>query len=75
MPLIHVTLARAYSPEVKLRLLEEISRVTHEVTGTPMAGIRAWVVEVPSHDFMIAGKTMAELDASADARDGDNGLL
>lgn len=63
MPLIQITTGRHYPDEVARELLRRVTEVAHEVTGTPVAGIRVWLVEVPPGRLMAAGKTLAELAA------------
>lgn len=63
MPLIQITLGAGPTPEQKRELLAGVTRVAAESTGYPLSAIRAWIVEVPATELMIAGETLAERNA------------
>lgn len=63
MPLIQITMGAGRSDEQKRDLLAAITKAAQETTGTPLAAVRAWIVEVPAESLMIAGETLAERQA------------
>ena len=64
MPLIQITMGAGRSAGQKRDLLAAITRAAQESTGTPLAAIRAWIVEVPADELMIAGETLDERRSS-----------
>lgn len=60
MPLIQVTMIEGRTPEQKRALLTAITQAVHESIGAPLDSIRAWVVDVPSDQFMSAGTLAAD---------------
>ncbi|TRW46571.1 tautomerase family protein [Georgenia yuyongxinii] len=67
MPLIQITMGAGRTAEQKRELLSAISQAAHETTGTPLAAVRAWIVEVPADELMIAGETLAERQSAGNA--------
>ncbi|WP_127125564.1 tautomerase family protein [Georgenia sp. SYP-B2076] len=64
MPLIQITMGAGRTAEQKRDLLAAITQAAHETTGTPLAAVRAWIVEIPAEQLMIAGETLAERQAA-----------
>ncbi|GAA1649469.1 tautomerase family protein [Georgenia ruanii] len=64
MPLIQITMGSGRSDEEKRELLAAVTRAAQESTGTPLSAVRAWIVEVPAAELMIAGETLAERQAT-----------
>lgn len=60
MPLIQITMGAGRSADEKRNLLSAITRAAQDTTGTPLAAIRAWIVEIPADQLMVAGETLAE---------------
>lgn len=60
MPLIQITMGAGRSAAQKRDLLAAITRAAQESTGTQLAAIRVWIVEVPADELMIAGETLDE---------------
>lgn len=60
MPLIQITMGAGRSAGQKRDLLAAVTRAAQESTGTPLAAIRVWIVEVPADELMIAGETLDE---------------
>jgi 4-oxalocrotonate tautomerase len=63
MPFIQITIGPGRTVEQKRELLTRISQVTAETTGSPLAAVRAWIVEVPPTDMAVAGETQADRHA------------
>lgn len=55
MPIINVTTWKNSEPATKKRLLDGLTRVTHEVTGAPLDKITVFIQEVPQSDWAEAG--------------------
>jgi 4-oxalocrotonate tautomerase len=67
MPLIQITMGAGRSAEQKRDLLAAVTQAAAETTGTPLTAVRAWILEVPSTEMMIAGETLAERQAGGSA--------
>jgi 4-oxalocrotonate tautomerase len=55
MPIVQITLVDGRSPEVKERLLREVTRAVAESLSAPVESIRVFVQEVDPRYFYVGG--------------------
>lgn len=61
MPIMQVHLIAGRSEAQKARLIEALTRAAVEALDAPIESVRVVLIEVPSSDFGIAGKTAKQL--------------
>jgi 4-oxalocrotonate tautomerase len=61
MPFLQVNLMEGRSEEMKRELIAELTETAHRVLGSPKETIRVQLIEVPTTNWGIAGKTAKDL--------------
>ncbi|QUM86707.1 MULTISPECIES: tautomerase family protein [unclassified Moritella] len=57
MPIINVTTWKSDDKEMKKKLLQELTKTTHEVTGAPLDKITVYIQEIERSEWAEAGVT------------------
>lgn len=70
MPVVHVQMLAGRTPQQKRRLIEELTRVMHEVAGAPPDRVHVLVDEVDPDNWGRGGIPMSEHLALEEAADG-----
>ena len=55
MPIISVTLMRGYDPEVRLKLMKQMTNTACAVTGAAAEGVTVVIHEVPAENYLRGG--------------------
>lgn len=61
MPFLQVNLMEGRSEAMKRELIAELTETAHRVLGSPKETIRVQLIEVPTTNWGIAGKTAKDL--------------
>ncbi|MEL0082570.1 MAG: 2-hydroxymuconate tautomerase family protein [Gammaproteobacteria bacterium] len=61
MPFLQVNLMEGRSEELKRELIAELTETVHRVLDSPKEAIRVQLIEVPTTNWGIAGKTAKDL--------------
>lgn len=57
MPIINVTTWKSDDKEMKKKLLQKLTKTTHEVTGAPLDKITVYIQEIERSEWAEAGIT------------------
>lgn len=68
MPIINVTTWASDNTEMKKKLIMELTRTTHEVTGAPLDKITVFIKEIPKSDWGEAGVLGNDSNFAIDSR-------
>jgi 4-oxalocrotonate tautomerase len=60
VPLMQITLVEGRTEEQKRALLQALTKAAQDAIDAPIETIRAWIVEVPAIEFMVAGELQAD---------------
>lgn len=61
MPFAQIYMIEGRTEEQKRAVIEKVSAVLVEATGTPIANVRVWIQEMPKENWGIAGVSAKDL--------------
>lgn len=65
MPFIQINLGAGRTPEQKDALIRAVSAAAAEAVSAPESSVRVWLVEIPSTEVLVGGRTLAEKQGAA----------
>jgi 4-oxalocrotonate tautomerase len=61
MPFAQIYMIEGRTEEQKRAVIEKVSAALVEATGSPLANVRVWILDVPKENWGIAGVSAKDL--------------